>query len=195
MGREAGADSAWFAIVALLAGFGCAPFVGDSIERHTPASAWDHVFLSGTQAQRLGVTRFDALLTAIGWNRMIASARHKEAQSSASILPNPRPIRAGALGHAWALGLHLICAALACIHSGWVVGVLLIATGILLHAYPTLLQMRTLTRLRPLKARYTTQSAETGSGGVDGSLSSSRSRSEASHGARSGAGLSCAAGR
>lgn len=50
-----GANSAGFAITAILLGFGLAPFAGDSLERHVPRSLWDRLSLSHNAYRRLSL--------------------------------------------------------------------------------------------------------------------------------------------
>ena len=71
--NETGANAVGFVVAAILLGFGLAPFVGDSLERHIPVSLWRRMSFSRVASRRWGVERFNAVLTRIGWNGMIFS--------------------------------------------------------------------------------------------------------------------------
>ena len=87
--NEPAAGMAGFVVTVILMGFGCALFVGDSLERRIPISLWDRLSLSRETSRRLGVKLFNTFLSWIGWNRIIFSFRGDEPW-------NPRHMRAAA---------------------------------------------------------------------------------------------------
>ena len=140
--NEPTAGMAGFVVTVILMGFGCALFVGDSLERRIPISLWDRLSLSRETSRRLGVKLFNTFLSWIGWNRIIFSFRGDEPW-------NPRHMRAAAAGHGWAFLLHIVTAIWAGVSSGgWVAPVILLLVGVVLHLYPVLLQIYVLTLLR-----------------------------------------------
>ncbi|MCT1684166.1 hypothetical protein [Corynebacterium appendicis] len=147
-----GANSAGFAITAILLGFGLAPFAGDSLERHVPRSLWDRLSLSHNAYRRLSLPLFNSLLSAVGWNRLIIALRDEQSGESDAnrTIRNSRPVQASAAGHTWALLLHIVAAIWAGIAGGWVVSLVLLLIGVFGHLYPVLLQVRVLTRWREL---------------------------------------------
>ncbi|WP_368266225.1 hypothetical protein [Corynebacterium ulcerans] len=70
-----GADSAGFVITVTLMGFGLALFVGESLERRIPGYQWDRISFSRDASRRWGVHLFNAVLSWIGWNRLIFAMR------------------------------------------------------------------------------------------------------------------------
>lgn len=148
-----GADAVGFAITATLLGFGLAPFVGDSLERHTPDSLWEGISLSRDASRRWGVDLFNAVLSWIGWNKLVIAMRG-DCSAKLGKDCDPRPMRAAATGHAWALLLHAVTAIWAGMAGGQGVSVVLLVVGVVGHLFPVLLQIRVLTRLTEAQRRH-----------------------------------------
>ncbi|ARU45685.1 hypothetical protein [Corynebacterium silvaticum] len=148
-----GADSAGFVITVTLMGFGLALFVGESLERHIPCSQWDRISLSRESSHRWGVDLFNAVLSWIGWNRLIVAMRGDRASGTGKDWDS-RPMRAAAAGHAWAFLLHTATAFWAGVARGWMLPIILLVVGVVGHLYPVLLQIRILTRLREVQGRH-----------------------------------------
>lgn len=141
-----GLNTAGFVITTILIGFGLAPFVGDSIERHIPDSKWKYCSVSRDTSRKLGLRLFNEFLTSIGWNRLVISMRTQE---KVGVDRDPlRPIKAAAAGHFWGFLLHFATATWAGVAEAWASASILLVVGLLGHFYPTLLQIRILTHIR-----------------------------------------------
>lgn len=145
--NETGANSEGFVVTAILLGFGLAPFVGDSLERHIPVSMWRRVSFSRVASRRWGVELFNTVLTRIGWNGMVLAMRREASAMREGVNPL-RPMRASAAGHAWGLMLHICSAGWCAAAGGWLAATVLLAIGAVGHLYPVLLQFRVLTDAR-----------------------------------------------
>lgn len=145
--NETGANSEGFVVTAILLGFGLAPFVGDSLERHIPVSMWRRVSFSRVASRRWGVELFNAVFTRIGWNGMVLAMR-REASAKREGANPLRPMRASAAGHAWGLLLHICSAGWCAAAGGWLAATVLLVIGAVGHLYPVLLQFRVLTDAR-----------------------------------------------
>lgn len=145
--NETGANSEGFVVTAILLGFGLAPFVGDSLERHIPVSMWRRVSFSRVASRRWGVELFNAVLTRIGWNGMILAMRREESAKREGANPL-RPVRASAAGHVWGLLLHICSAGWCAAADGLFAATVLLVVGVVGHLYPVLLQLRVLTDAR-----------------------------------------------
>lgn len=154
-----GADSAGFVITVTLMGFGLALFVGESLERRIPGYQWDRISFSRDASRRWGVHLFNAVLSWIGWNRLIFAMRGDRASKTGKDW-DPRPMRAAAAGHAWAFLLHTATAVWASVTGGWVPLITLLVIGIVGHLYPVLLQLYVLTRLRAEQGNHRQTSIE-----------------------------------
>ena len=149
--NEAGADTTGFTITVILLGFGFAPFVGDSLERHIPSSLWDRLSFSRKASRLWGVSLFNTFLSRIGWNRRIIAMRGNRAAGVR--IWSSRPMRSAAAGHTWAFLLHCVTTVWTCVAGGVVAPVILLLVGLIGHLYPVLLQVRVLTRLREVPRR------------------------------------------
>ncbi|BAM26914.1 hypothetical protein [Corynebacterium ulcerans] len=148
-----GADSAGFVITVTLMGFSLALFVGESLERRIPGYQWDRISFSRDANRRWGVHLFNAVLSWVGWNRLIIAMREDQAAGRGKDR-SPRPMRAAAAGHAWAFLLHIAAAVWAGMIGDLVTPLVILAVGIVGHLYPVLLQIRILTRLREVQGRH-----------------------------------------
>ena len=145
--NETGANSEGFVVTAILLGFGLAPFVGDSLERHIPVSMWRRVSFSRVASRRWGVEPFNAVLTRIGWNGMVLAMR-REASAKREGANPLRPMRASAAGHGWGLLLSMCSAGWCIAAGGWLAAAVLLVIGVVGHLYPVLLQLRVLADAR-----------------------------------------------
>lgn len=145
--NETGANAVGFVITAILLGFGLAPFVGDSLERHIPVSLWRRMSFSRVASRRWGVELFNTALTRIGWTGMILEMRREESAKREGATPL-RPMRASAAGHAWGLLLHICSAGWCAAADGLLAATVLLVVGVVGHLYPVLLQLRVLTDAR-----------------------------------------------
>ena len=142
-----GVGAVGFVITVTLMGFGFAFFVGNSLAQRIPGCLWDRMSLSREAARRCGVTQFNALLTRVGWNKLVFAARKDPVEGNGSRW-NPRHMKAAAAGHAWGFLLHAVTAVWAAVTGGWVAVLLLLLIGIVGHLYPVLLQIYALSLLR-----------------------------------------------
>lgn len=147
-----GPDTVGFVVTTTLLGFGLAPFVGDSLERHIPDTLWNRTSLSRDASRQWGVDLFNAVLSWIGWNRLVVAMRGNQATELRKNW-DPRPMRASAAGHTWAFLLHLSTAIWVGVTGGWASPVVLLVVGVLGHLYPAMLQIRVLTRLKAVHSR------------------------------------------
>lgn len=139
--------SAIFVLIVIFMAFGCAPFVGNSLEHYVPCSLWDRLSLSRETSRRWGVSLFNSFLSWVGWNKLIFAMREGSTAGEGGRF-DPQHMRSAAAGHGWGFMLHVATAIWAGATGGWVACIVLLLTGVVLHLYPVLLQIHVLTRLR-----------------------------------------------
>ncbi|GAA4758221.1 hypothetical protein [Citricoccus nitrophenolicus] len=151
LATEIGAGDPAFALCVALVSLGSAPFVGDALARALP-HRWSAVpDRALTVFHRLGAGWFNRFLSLIGWNALILRMR-QPLQSPSDAVDYARSLRASAAGHSWGLILHLVFAVTALVTAGVPAALLILVPGLLLHAYPVILQLIGLHRLEPILA-------------------------------------------
>lgn len=151
---EIGAGHPAFPLTVALTSLGSSLFVGQPIARAAPHRWFVVPRRLVVVFRRVGAELFDRFLALIGWNTIIL--RMREPVESPSDIPDlARSLRASAAGHIWGFVLHLGFAVLALISAGLSASLWILAPGLLLHAYPIMLQLINLHRLEPiLSARH-----------------------------------------
>lgn len=149
VGREAGVGGFPFILITTLISFSGAFLVGDKLRRTLPASLFHVSDRANRAAKALGADTFNPLLDLIRWNREIRSMRPQ--------LRGRRPpkelftsVQSSGVAHAWGFAVHVV-AALVAGTASWAAGLWIFGLGVLLHAYPILLQVRTHWRLERLR--------------------------------------------
>ena len=132
--------------------FGFGPLYGAPTDRLVDRP-WRRLHRVGVLARRLGTRWLAHELTVAGWNRRV----RRPIRSRADVRVFRRDAVAALVSHTLSTVFHSVAAgALAAAgHPGW--GVLALALGLLVHAWPALLQVELLVRVDELRAVATRQ--------------------------------------
>lgn len=132
--------------------FGFGPLYGAPTDRLVDRP-WRRLHRVGVLARRLGTRWLAHELTVAGWNRRV----RRPIRSRADVRVFRRDAVAALVSHSVSTVFHAVAAiALAAAgHPGW--GVLALGLGLLVHAWPALLQVELLVRVDELRAVATRQ--------------------------------------
>lgn len=146
-----------FPLCVAMGTFGAVAFVGRPLAAAVPESAFRLGCRAVPVVRRLGVGRFDRMLSLIGWNAVVGSMR-APVLSPSDLLQLRLELRSSAVAHALGLSVHLGFSLMALFagHAGAAAWLLL--PGVLLHGYPAALQLVNLQRVEPVLERRRTVS-------------------------------------
>ncbi|WP_162875613.1 hypothetical protein [Sphingomonas crusticola] len=149
-----GPASPWYAAGVAMGTFSLGPAIAAPIARHAPRR-WFRVAAGERPLHRLlGIGLFERLLEASGWNRRVARPMRGFSGRRGGLDALAWGLRANMGAHAACFAIHLALAALALLGRHGLAGALwMLVPGVVLHAYPVLLQRAILLRLQPLLGR------------------------------------------